>query len=199
MATAFKAFPENWIELPSPEGYWRRQASTGGLNPSLDDEALVLKRPAFAKQSGAAGADDPGSWTRMLLRQRPLMPANRDDPHHESIETQVEELRRHATEEEEAFSEDSAAAALRFCHDLAADREPAIFLMANGNLRAVWQNEARDQIGIQFMANGLLQYVILRDRDGMTLKALGEDVSFDRVRDTVDVQELTGLWFCGEG
>jgi len=198
VATAFKEFAGTWPEPAVPEEGWKRQASTGAPRVALG-EGLVLKRPAGGKPSGMWPGDDPGLWTRLLLRERPLFPANRDDPNHEGIEAQVEELRQHAAEEGEAFSEESAAAALRFCHELAADHEPAIFLMANGNLRAVWQNDARDQVGIQFMLQGLLQYVILRDRDGMTLKALGEDVSHDKVRHIVEIQELMGLWFRGQG
>lgn len=200
MATAIKEFAEDWIEAPSPEDSWTRQSSVEAEPTTSRDEFLfIIKRPASEKQSSPRLGHDRGLWKRQLLRDYLVLPANRDDPNYDAIEAQIQELRQHADEEGEEFSSESATAALRFCHDLAADHEPAIFLMANGNLRAVWQNKLRDQIGIQFMPNGLLQYVILRDRDGATLKALGEDVSYSKVRYTVEVQELMGLWFCGQG
>lgn len=198
MATVFKEIAEDWVETPIREDAWIRQASTGASAAAWRDEVLVIKRSAYRKSSSPIIGNDLGLWKRLLLRERSQFPANRDDPNHDAIEAQVEELRQVAVEEDEAFSDDSAAVALRFCHELTADHEPAIFLMANGNLRTVWQNKAKDQIGIQFMPHGLLQYVILRDRDGTTLKALGEDFSYNKVRRTVEVQELTGLWFCGQ-
>lgn len=196
MATAIKAFEGDWDEPLTSENAWRRQGRRDAVQPAAGDD-VVIKRTVHANQLNLALADDLDAWTRVFLRARPLHPANRDDPNYAAIEAQVVELREYALEDGAAFSEVSATAVLRFCHELAADYEPAIFLMVNGNLRAVWQNETRDQIAIQFMPNGLLQYVMLRDRQGLTLKALGEDVNEDKILHTAEVQELTGLWYVG--
>lgn len=156
----------------------------------------IVEEPVYVEPE----VEDPRSRSRKIpLYDHDAHWNRRDiDPHFDFIEAQVEELRQHATDENETFEEASAVEALRFCHALASDFEPAVFLLANGNLRAVWQNEARDQIGIQFIPGGLFQYVILRDRDGRTLKALGEDVSERKIKDTVEVQGLTGLWYRAE-
>lgn len=195
MATAFRGSAAGSIETSVSKGSWTgitKASHRGSI------QGPVIKR-SIATKRFYESARDFESWTRMRLREHPSHTAGHIDPNHDAIEAQVHELRQHAAEENEAFSESSSQAALRFCHELAGDREPAIFLMASGNLRAVWQNEARDQIAIQFMPQGILQYVILRDRDGMTLKALGEDVSCEKIKQTVEIHELSGLWFCGEG
>jgi hypothetical protein len=196
MAAAYKNF-DYWVEPETTQRGWARQQSNSDLNVIEQEDTVVIKQSAYSRSPSLVLPDDSSSWVRMSQRQRHILPANRDDPNHNSIEAQVEELRQHSQECDERFSEESAREALRFCHELAADCEPAIFLLANGNLRAVWRNEDKDQIGIQFMPNGLVQYVILRDREGLTLKALGEDLSHDKVRHTVEVQELMGLWFYG--
>lgn len=196
MATAFKNF-DDWIEPLAPQSGWARQVTSSDLEVMDPDDIVVIRQSAYLQSVARTLADDATSWVRMSWRQRYLVPANRDDPNYDSIEEQIEELRQHSREDDDVFSEASAAEASRFCHELAADYEPAIFLLANGNLRAIWRNEAKDQIGIQFMPDGVLQYVMLRDREGLTLKALGEDVSHDKIRHTVEVQELVGLWFCG--
>lgn len=180
--------------------YWTDGADLDALRAAQFSNLFVMKVAADSARLASLSTSSSDRWTRQQLLHG-LFPLSsyRVDPNHAATEAQVTDLRKNAVEESELFSEESAAAALRFCHDLAADHEPAIFLLVNGNLRATWRNEQRDQIGIQFMPNGLLQYVILRDRDGLTLKALGEDVSLERVRSVVEVQEMSGLWFRGQG
>lgn len=123
-------------------------------------------------------------------------PANRDDPHYDAIEDHVAELEREATNESEMFNLQSAEHLRQFCHDLAATICPSIACMTNGNLRAVWQDRRKDQIGIQFMPDGQLQFVILRDRRGRTYKTLGvEDAA--TIERLVRALRLTHLWFNG--
>lgn len=55
-----------------------------------------------------------------------------------------------------------------------------LFLLDNGNLRAVWNSETGDQIGLQFLGNGTIQYVIFKHRPQ------AEFVSRVAGRDTVD-------------
>jgi len=189
MATVSNNYVEEFIDTPAADRTWTRQDSN-----VIDLEA----RRVTATERSSAG-EQVSLTKRAYLTGDFYYQNKRSNPNHEAIERQVDELRNHAREETEAFSEASAAETLRFCHELAADVEPAIFLMANGNLRAVWRNQELDQIGIQFMSNGVIQYVILRDRNGMTLKALGEDVDPGNIRVIVKLHSLARLWFHGQG
>ena len=40
-----------------------------------------------------------------------------------------------------------------------------LFLLENGNLRAVWKGENGAHVGLQFLGNGFIQYVIFKQRD----------------------------------
>ncbi|MEN8132938.1 MAG: hypothetical protein ABFS45_22730 [Pseudomonadota bacterium] len=58
-----------------------------------------------------------------------------------------------------------------------------LFLLDNGNIRAVWKSKTGDQIGVQFFGNGTVQYVIFkyRPRANSVFRVAG--------RDTID-----GVW-----
>jgi len=43
---------------------------------------------------------------------------------------------------------------------------PSLFLNDNGNLRALWRNNAREQIGLQFLGGGNIEFVIFKRRPG---------------------------------
>ncbi len=48
----------------------------------------------------------------------------------------------------------------RFMDSLPLLKKPRIFLLDSGHLRAVWKGEQGEQIGLQFMGSGIVQYVI---------------------------------------
>jgi hypothetical protein len=188
----------HWDDALDDQTASPRKTSAATLRSRLGGETLIIKRSIAAKGTYSTKKLKIGSWTRQVLREHHLPAFSNIYPNRESIEARIAELRHYAAEEHEPFSETSANSALSFCCELAADYEPALFLMANGNLRAIWQNAIKDQIGIQFMANAVFQYVILRDRGTMTLKALGEDTNSQNIRAIVELQGLTGLWFSGQ-
>jgi hypothetical protein len=39
-----------------------------------------------------------------------------------------------------------------------------VFLLDNGNLRALWKNEIDEQVGLQFLGGCVVQYVIFAQR-----------------------------------
>lgn len=43
---------------------------------------------------------------------------------------------------------------------------PSLFLNDNGNLRALWKNGQHEQIGLQFLGDGNVQFVIFKQRKG---------------------------------
>lgn len=52
-----------------------------------------------------------------------------------------------------------------------------LFLLESGNLRAVWKGDDKSHVGLQFLDNGLIQYVLFRQRlaDGPVSRAYGRD------------------------
>jgi hypothetical protein len=62
--------------------------------------------------------------------------------------------------QEEPFSEASLADLIEFLRELPFVQRPALFLLDNGNLRAVWKNDWKEQIGLQFLGGQIVQFVI---------------------------------------
>jgi hypothetical protein len=69
-----------------------------------------------------------------------------------------------------------------------------LFLLDNGNLRAVWKSETGDQIGLQFLGNGTIQYVIFkhRPRAEFVSRVAGRD-TLDGVRGQISALDLDNL------
>lgn len=86
----------------------------------------------------------------------------------------IDELRAIAAEEGVPFSQESACAAIAFARSLNADRRPGAFVVGNGNIRVLWSNE-QEQIGLQFKADGSVQYVMVARRAAGFSSHMGED------------------------
>ena len=86
------------------------------------------------------------------------------------FERRLEELREAAVEEAVPFSEESAATARAFCEHHGRSIRPSVFLVGNGNVRLVWENDEDEQIGLQFRADRARVQCILfkRRHDGIS-------------------------------
>jgi hypothetical protein len=82
------------------------------------------------------------------------------------IESRLLELRHDAELAGEPFSAASLDAFWAFLDSHPNAIRPAIFLLDNGNLRALWKNDAREQVGLQFLGNGDVQFVIFSRQHG---------------------------------
>jgi hypothetical protein len=80
------------------------------------------------------------------------------------IEDRVRELRIDALRAGETFSEASLADFRSFLEPLLLVQRPSIFLLDNGNLRALWRNALKEQVGLQFVGRGVVQFVIFVQR-----------------------------------
>ncbi len=69
-----------------------------------------------------------------------------------------------------------------------------LFLLDNGNLRAVWKSETGDQIGLQFLGNEAIQYVLFkhRPRAEKVSRGAGRD-TLDGIRDQIAALDLANL------
>lgn len=130
-------------------------------------------------------------YNSLFIKAQPT----RKNAHRRIIEERLAALREEAAEEGGAFDEVSASYLTAFCDDLAADAKPAVFLLEPGTLRAVWQDRSSGrQIGLQFLADGLIQYVLLRQGRHAMLKTLGVERA-SIVKQIVDLVGLRTLWF----
>jgi hypothetical protein len=100
------------------------------------------------------------------------------------IGVRIAELRDDAKESGELFSESSQADFSKFVSRLALTRRPSIFLLDNGNLRAVWDNEKKELIGLQFLGDGSIQFVMFRLKEGTEI--------MDRTSGIADFSEISG-------
>ena len=92
------------------------------------------------------GGDERGAFSRMGL----------------DLTRRIQSLMIEAELDGVPFSLASLADFLNFITEMQPRSRPALFLNDNGNLRALWRNDACGQIGIQFLGGGEIQCVILR-------------------------------------
>jgi hypothetical protein len=73
-------------------------------------------------------------------------------------------------------------------------RKGKLFLLDNGNLRAVWKSKTGEQIGVQFVGNGTVQYVIFkyRPRANSVSRVAGRD-NIDGIQRQLAAFELDDL------
>lgn len=87
-------------------------------------------------------------------------------PNFLDIDPKIQALRIEAEIDQVPFSDASYAEFRNFIRQVPSRARPAIFLRDNGNLRALWKNDDQEQIGLQFLGGGDVQYVILKRRPG---------------------------------
>ncbi len=75
-------------------------------------------------------------------------------------------------------------------------RRGDLVLLENGNLRVIWSDEYENQMGLQFLGGGMLQYVIFRQRpsaQGLS-HAYGQD-DFEGIKQQINTFNLDSV-FC---
>jgi len=81
-----------------------------------------------------------------------------------AIKERISTLKRIGEEESISPSEKSGELLIEFLNRRTIDNKPSIFLLENGNFRALWKNEKGEQIGLQFLSDGNIQFVIFARR-----------------------------------
>ena len=81
------------------------------------------------------------------------------------IATRVIELFTDALSENEPVSRDSLTDLLLFTSQISFGRRPAIYLLDNGNFRAVWKNSQNEQAAFQFRGKGIVHCVFFLKRN----------------------------------
>lgn len=81
-----------------------------------------------------------------------------------AIKERISTLKRIGAEESIPTSEESGNLLIEFLNKRTIDNKPFIFLLENGNFRALWKNEKGEQIGLQFLSDGNIQFVLFARR-----------------------------------
>jgi hypothetical protein len=93
------------------------------------------------------------------------------------IEDRLRELRVEAQIDGESVSEKSVSDLRQFAQSVGATKRPSIFLLDTGNIRALWRGSDGQQVGLQFLGDGRVQFVIFswRTRPRMMMRVAGID------------------------
>jgi len=81
-------------------------------------------------------------------------------PGQSAVLSRLNELKNEAKTEDLAFSERSEHDFFKFLLLFPQILDPFLFLLDNGNLRALWKNGDGEQVGLQFRGSEIVQYVI---------------------------------------
>jgi hypothetical protein len=102
-------------------------------------------------------------------------------PNSLDMDLRVQALRIEAKIDQVPFSNASHAEFRDFMRLVPARVRPAIFLRDNGNLRALWKNDDQEQIGLQFLGGGYIQYVIFKRQPDRKLTSHSGVASRDKL------------------
>lgn len=112
------------------------------------------------------------------------------------LSKRVQFLRIEAEIDRVPFSDASFSDLDAFVREIRPRMRPSLFLNDNGNLRALWKNDAREQIGLQFLGEGNIQFVIFKQRPGTLRMAriAGVDAK-EKILAHIRASEAEGLLF----
>ena len=85
------------------------------------------------------------------------------------------EIRRDAQLSGDPISETSLRDFRAFLRKAQSGKRPSIFLLDNGNIRALWLNDKKEQVGLQFLGEGEVQFVIFARRPNMMAREHGTE------------------------
>ena len=109
-------------------------------------------------------------------------------------EKRIETLRGLAADEEITVNDTSVGDFRYFVGSVVPSENAQLIVMDNGNLRAVWKNDDAGHLGLQFLGDQQVQYVVFRKGgpEGKVYRLAGES-SFDEMRKTIEVWGLSSL------
>ncbi len=106
----------------------------------------------------------------------------------------IADLIRYGKDEGISLNESSLMDFWAFVRSAGCTRRAGLALMDNGNLRAVWKGEDGEHLGLHFLGNHTVNYVIFKRRPGSTgvSRVAGND-TFDGIRRQIRAFHLTPL------
>jgi hypothetical protein len=93
------------------------------------------------------------------------------------LNSRVAFLKREARDEGAPYNDASENDFTQFVESHASLNRPSLYLVDNGNLRAVWKNALGLHLGLQFLGAGQVQFVIFAKRPDTTelVRSAGRD------------------------
>ncbi len=112
----------------------------------------------------------------------------------QSYSARIDVLRRHAREDGYDINSKSEADFWHFFSSAPNFRRGSLVLVDNGNLRAMWRDKLGNQLGLQFLGDGMLQYVVfaLRPAAKAVSRVTGRD-TFEGIMKQVNSFNLDSL------
>ena len=114
---------------------------------------------------------------------------------YQAYRNRIEELREYGEDEGVAINQASERDFWSFVKSLpVASRKGSLVLMDNGNLRALWKGKQESHLGLQFLGDRMVEYVIFkrRKRARKISRVAGAD-TFDGIRRQIESFELSAL------
>ncbi len=113
-----------------------------------------------------------------------------------ALAARVSFLRVQAERESIPFSELSRDALWSFIREFNPNVRPRVYLNDSGNLRALWKNSDGEQVGLEFLGAGAVQFVIFKRRAGLMQMARTAGVESEgRIFAHVRASDAQGLLF----
>ncbi|MEO5598047.1 MAG: hypothetical protein ABIQ66_05450 [Novosphingobium sp.] len=139
-------------------------------NELAEKQILVLSSPTkFMKLFAANDAEWASGIPILISSYQGLV---RQNPDQETVaprkwiakfNARLENLRQISVDEELPFSDISYHASQQFVNKVQWAILPSVFLIGNGNIRLLWDNEVGEQVGLQFVGNDKVQYVFFQN------------------------------------
>lgn len=113
---------------------------------------------------------------------------------HKGYSRRIEVLHSDAEADDFALNEASERDFWQYIGSIPFAQKASLVLMDNGNLRAVWKDDDESHLGIQFLGNQWVEYVIFKRRPstGDIARVAGRD-TLDGVKRQIDAFDLTSL------
>ena len=113
---------------------------------------------------------------------------------HKDYSLRIELLRSDAEDDGFVLNESSEKDFWQYIRSAPFAQKAGLVLVDNGNLRAVWKGDDESHLGIQFLGNQWVEYVIFKRRPSTSdvARVAGRD-TLDGVKRQIDAFDLTSL------
>lgn len=182
--------------LHSKSNDWFRVQNTRSSAEQKDTDGVFFAidfpfKPATARTAGSFQATDLWSQFGAELIEKEQAARRIQNAYHERIE----ELRNYGDLDGIAMSKNSEKDFWAFVGMLPSV-EGEIVLADNGNLRVVWEGEDGSHLGLEFLGDRLLQYVIFKQRKGSSYvsRVAGRD-TFDGIGKQLQAFDIESLLY----
>ena len=92
-----------------------------------------------------------------------------------ALRNRLQQIKEDAATEHEPVSDSSLNDFATFISLTLPTRRPSLFLLEKGNIRALWLNDKKEQVGLQFMGDGEVQFVMFVQRRRLVARDHGSE------------------------